>query len=83
LLPQFCRLFARPLIAGVGRHKFAHARRLFIGPGNDFLKMPFEKITTPRLKLRPFRFSDVSQVYAYLQEPGMARFLEGSSQPPT
>jgi [ribosomal protein S5]-alanine N-acetyltransferase len=42
-----------------------------------------EEITTERLKLRPFRFSDVPEVHAYLQEPDMSRFLEGSAVPLT
>ena len=42
-----------------------------------------EEIATERLKLRPFRFSDVPGVFVYLQEPDMGRFLEGSPSPPT
>ncbi len=42
-----------------------------------------EEIATERLKLRPFRFSDVPEFFAYLQEPDMGRFLEGSPSPPT
>ena len=45
--------------------------------------MVSDEITTPRLTLRGFRFSDVPEVHAYLQEPDMSRFLEGPSQPPT
>ena len=42
-----------------------------------------EEITTSRLKLRPFRFSDVPAVSAYLQEPDMGHYLEGSLSSPT
>ena len=42
-----------------------------------------EAITTSRLVLRPFRFADVPEFFAYLQEPDMGRFLEGSRRPPT
>ncbi len=42
-----------------------------------------EEIATERLKLRPFGFSDVPEVFAYLREPDMGRFLEGSPLPPT
>jgi len=42
-----------------------------------------QEIVTRRLKLRLFRFSDVPEVFAYLQEPDMGRFLEGSSSRPT
>ena len=37
-----------------------------------------EEISTERFKLRPFRFSDVPEVFVYVQEPDMGRFLEGS-----
>ena len=37
-----------------------------------------EEIETKRLTLRPYRFSDVPEMYAYLQEPEGGRFLEGS-----
>ena len=39
-----------------------------------------QEIVTRRLKLRPYRFSDVPEMYAYLQEPGGNRFLEGSEE---
>jgi ribosomal-protein-alanine N-acetyltransferase len=42
-----------------------------------------EEISTERLKLRPFHFSDVPEMFLYLQEPDMGRFLEGSPSPPT
>lgn len=37
-----------------------------------------EEIDTDRLKLRPYNFSDVPEMYAYLQEPDVGRYLEGS-----
>ncbi|XOV83908.1 MAG: GNAT family N-acetyltransferase [bacterium] len=42
-----------------------------------------DEIVTRRLKLRPYRFSDVPEMYAYVQEPGGNRFLEGSGEPLT
>lgn len=39
-----------------------------------------ETIRTPRLALRPYRFSDVLEMYAYLQEPDGNRYLEGTSE---
>ncbi|MGE0623219.1 MAG: GNAT family N-acetyltransferase [Pseudomonadales bacterium] len=42
-----------------------------------------DELSTERLKLRLYRFSDVPEVFAYLQEPDMGRFLEGSGSPPT
>ena len=38
-----------------------------------------EEIVTARLTLRPYRFSDVAEMFAYLQEPDENRFLEGPS----
>jgi len=35
-------------------------------------------ITTKRLTLRPYRFSDAPQMHAYLQEPDANQFLEGA-----
>lgn len=40
-------------------------------------------LPTARLMLRPFRFSDVPAVHAYLQDPEMGRYLEGAQTPPT
>ena len=37
-----------------------------------------EEIATERLKLRPYRFSDVPAMYAYIQDHEASRFLEGS-----
>ncbi len=42
-----------------------------------------DEIVTARLKLRPYRFSDVPEMYAYLQETDGSRFLEGAGSPPT
>lgn len=41
------------------------------------------EIATARLRLRPFRFSDVGEVHDYLQDPDMGRYLEGRGSPPT
>ncbi len=38
-----------------------------------------DEIRTDRLNLRPYRFSDVTEMHAYLQEPEGSRYLEGSS----
>jgi [ribosomal protein S5]-alanine N-acetyltransferase len=46
-------------------------------------RMLSEQIITARLTLRPFRFSDVPEMFNYLQEPEMGRFLEGDSTLPT
>lgn len=40
-------------------------------------KLVPETLTTERLCLRPFRFSDVPAFHAYLSEPDMGTFLEG------
>lgn len=42
-----------------------------------------DTIATERLKLRPYRFSDVPEMYAYVQESDGNRFLEGSRAPLT
>jgi ribosomal-protein-alanine N-acetyltransferase len=42
-----------------------------------------DEIVTKRLRLRPYRFSDVPEMYAYVQEPDGSRFLEGSEDPLT
>ena len=40
-------------------------------------------IRAQRLILRPFRESDVQEVFQYLQDREMGRYLEGSTAPPT
>ena len=40
-----------------------------------------DEITTARLKLRPYRFADAPDMYAYIQDPDGSRFLEGSNEP--
>ena len=42
-----------------------------------------DTLSTTRLELRPFRFADVPAFYAYLQEPELGRYLEGTGKPPT
>lgn len=42
-----------------------------------------DEIVTERLRLRPYRFSDVPEMYAYVQEPDGNRFLEGPGEPLT
>ncbi len=42
-----------------------------------------EVIQTSRLALRPFRFADVPEFFACLQDPDMGQYLEGSGKPPT
>ena len=40
-------------------------------------KIPAQ-ITTERLVLRPYQFTDVTEMHAYLQDADMGRYLEGS-----
>ena len=35
-------------------------------------------ISTPRLLLRPYRFTDVTAMHRYLQQPGQSEYLEGA-----
>jgi RimJ/RimL family protein N-acetyltransferase/GNAT superfamily N-acetyltransferase len=46
-----------------------------MGTSNEEL-LPNE-IVTSRLRLRPYRFSDVPEMFAYLQEPWEGEYLEG------
>ncbi len=39
-----------------------------------------DEISTPRLKLRSFQFSDLEPFHAYIQDPEMGVFLEGGGR---